>query len=73
VFCKNSRLDLHWPCPPANAFGREAQCLIRVCSCAQIKKRLVVAQPSYVIKVVDREGTRVVSTVGGGGVAPSTA
>jgi len=41
--------------------------------CAQIKKRLAVAQPSYVIKVVDREGTRVVSTIGGGGVAPSAA
>ena len=40
---------------------------------AQIKKRLVVAQPSYVIKVVDREGTRVVSSVGGAGAAPSAA
>ena len=40
---------------------------------AQIKKRLVVAQPSYVVKVVDKHGTRVVSTVGGSGGVPAAA
>lgn len=40
---------------------------------AQIKKRLVVAQPSYVVKVADKDGTRVVSTVGGSGGVPAAA